>query len=143
MGYESLMKDIFIKIGIAFCAAVLVLTGVFIGGKSAAQTFGNAISGNSNVFFYVASSSLESVGTSNTVVLASSTGRTWAKFSNNSTIPVFCRYANGAPAALNTGFMILASSTYEMNQLSSPVYTGAINCIAQGSAAPFYVEVNQ
>lgn len=94
------------------------------------------------VFFKVATSTPETVSASNsTTVLATSTGRTWAKLSNNSPTAIYCTY--GVPAAQFQGFLIQASTTYEMNQLSSPVYAGPVNCIGVGAAATIWVQANQ
>lgn len=130
-----------------FIGLLLVILVYLLGFHKSSLVFGNSSqnfgAGGPQVFFSTATSTLETVATSNTIVLATSTGRTWAEFSNNSAFPVFCRFDNGALAANNTGFIIVASSTFKMNQLSDPVYTGAVNCIAQGGSANFYVEANQ
>lgn len=118
---------------------IAFLTLVFIGftGVRAAAS----APGLTNIFYAVGTSTAETVPTAGSVViLATSTGRTWAKFSNNSANPIFCAY--GVPAANNQGFLVPASTTYEMNQLNAPVYTGPVSCIAQGAAASVWVQAN-
>lgn len=127
---------------------MMVLVALSLGALSYYSTpktsFGSAIAGTSGVFFAVATSTSETVGTANTQVLATSTARTWARIANTGGNAVTCIYKNGAPAALNNGFIVAASSTFEMNQLSEPVYTGSVNCISDtASAATIYVEANQ
>lgn len=103
-----------------------------------------SFNGTPNLFFVVATSTSETVGTSNTLMLATSTGRTFARIANTSGGAITCIYNNGAPASLNNGFIIAASSTFEMNQLSEPVYTGAVSCISDTSAVEkIYIEANQ
>lgn len=132
-----------LALALVFAFAVIGCFSVWSSTKTK-DTFGATLnSGGAPIFYSVATSSAESVGTSNTRILATSTGRTWMKLSNNSAFPIFCAYRNGAPAANNQGFLIAASTTYEMNQLDSPVYTGAVNCIAQGGAATIWIEANQ
>jgi hypothetical protein len=134
-------QNILIALGVVIASSIIFACGSVL---SKQQIFGNAISGSSQVFFYVASSTAETVTTSNTTVLATSTGRTWARIANNSANAISCIYKNGAPATVGTGFIIAASSTFEMNQLAEPVYTGAVNCISNNAAsATIYVEVNQ
>lgn len=107
-----------------------------------APAFGNANSGGPQVFFSVATSTSETV-TSNVMILATSTGRTWARIANTSGVAVTCIYDNGMAATVNNGFIIAASSTFEMNQLSEPIYTGSVNCISDGASAKLYIEANQ
>lgn len=136
-------QKILIATGAVLAVAIVFFCGIWLGNKPVA--YGNAIAGTSGVFFSVATSSVQTIGTSNTLLIGTSTGRTWLRISNNSANVVLCRFDNGLPAALpSTGFLLAASSTYEMNQLSEPVYTGAVNCISDtGASATVYVEANQ
>ena len=128
-----------VTVGIAAIVGIIFAIIAFI---SSVQTVKAGPEQVPSVFYGVGTSTAETVATSNTRILATSTARTWAKISNNSQYPIFCAYRNGNPAALNQGFLINASSTYEMDGLNSPVYTGAVNCIAQGNAAAIWVEAN-
>lgn len=103
-----------------------------------------SFNGTPNLFFVVATSTSETVQTTNTLVLATSTGRTWARIANTASNNITCIYNNGAAATINNGFIIAASSTFEMNQLSEPVYTGAVSCISDtGATEKIYIEANQ
>lgn len=112
---------------------------------STGKAYGStSFNGTPNLFFIVATSTSETVGTSNTLVLATSTGRTFARIANTSSSAVTCLYGNGNAATVNNGFIINASSTFEMNQLSEPVYTGAVSCISDtGASDKIYIEANQ
>ena len=128
-------------------AAILISTLVLVVSfKGQESKFGN-LQGQNNTFYSVGTSSTETVPTTNVVVLATSTGRTWARIANVSANPILCTYANSAPAVSGgtpKGFIIAASSTFEMNGLAEPVFTGGINCISDTAAsAQIYVEANQ
>lgn len=100
-----------------------------------------AAPGLTNIFYAVGTSTAETVSASaSTMVLATSTGRTWAKLSNNSSNVIYCSY--GTPAAEFQGFAVPALGIYEMNQLNSPVYTGPVNCIASTTASAIWVQAN-
>lgn len=131
---------------ILFAASLLVGIGLIVSIQStyAATPVAGVISAGPNLFYSVGSSTAEVVGTATTRILATSTGRTWTRISNNSANPITCTYKNGAPAIIGQGFIITASSTFSMNQLTEPVYTGTIQCISNtGVAATVFVEVNQ
>lgn len=93
-----------------------------------------------NIFFKIATSSPETVGTASATVAATSTGRTFLKLSNDSSNQLFCNY--GKSAVGNQGFIVNASSSYTMNGYTEPVYTGSVNCIAS-STSQVYVIANQ
>lgn len=102
-----------------------------------------SFNGTPNLFFVVGTSTPFTLGSSSQVVLATSTGRTWARIANTSGTAATCIYANGKPATISNGFIIAASSTFEMNQLAEPVYTGAVSCISDGATSNLYIEANQ
>jgi hypothetical protein len=130
------MKNIYI----ALIGIVVGLAGVLAANAYASTSF----NGTPSLFFIVATSTSETVGSSSGVVLATSTGRTFARIANTQGNAITCIYDNGAPATINNGFIIAASSTFEMNQLNEPVYTGTVSCISDtGSADKIYVEANQ
>lgn len=136
------MKDkILIALGAVIAAGIIFLCGVQLAKKN--QSFGN-FQGQNSTFYSVGTSTSEVVGASSGVVLATSTGRTWARVGNTSSSSITCIYNNGAPATVSNGFIINASSTFEMNGLSEPVYTGALSCISDnGASEKIYVEANQ
>lgn len=138
----TIMKSRFADLLVGFAIGAVVL-GIYA--VTAGHAFGSPINSNGPaVFFSVATSTAESVAATNTRILATSTGRTWARIANISANPITCIYGNGIPATVTHGFIIAASSTFSMNQLNEPVYTGAINCISDtAAAASIYVEANQ
>lgn len=116
---------------------------VFLCGVQLAQSNKPAFGGlgeDSNIFFHVATSSLEQIGTTNVVALATSTGRTWALISNNGATNILCSYT-GAPVVGMGGFVIAASSTKQIS--TDALYTGAINCVSQAGTVPVFVQANQ
>lgn len=103
-----------------------------------------SFNGSPSLFFTVATSSAATAGTSSTLVIATSTGRTFLRIANTGANAVTCIYNNGGPATVTNGFIIAASSTFEMNQLNEPVYTGTVQCISDtASSEKLYVEANQ
>lgn len=137
------MKDkILIALGAVIAAGVIFLCGFIISSQNK-QTYGN-YQGQNSTFYSVGTSSSEGVGSASVIVLATSTGRTWARIGNTSSSSITCIYNNGAPATVANGFIINASSTFEMNGLSEPVYTGGVQCISDNGAKELiYVEANQ
>lgn len=125
---------------LSFLIVAIIATIIAISSKAHGST---SFNGTPNLFFVVGTSSPATLTSSSQVVLATSTGRTWARISNTSATNATCIYANGNPATVNKGFVLAASSTFEMNQLSEPVYTGAVSCISDGASSILYVEANQ
>lgn len=114
-------------LGIGVLALIAILFAVIFASQIV-KADGSTI----NTFFSISSSSPEAVGTASTVVVATSTGRTFLKVANLSQVPMYCNY--GKSAVGNQGFLINASSTFTMNGFDEPVYTGSLNCIASSSA---------
>lgn len=139
------MKTIHIKRNAIISLLVVLVVATILGIFSLPKAYGStSFNGTPNLFFSVGTSTAETVGTSNTQILATSTGRTWARIANTGGNAITCIYKNGAAATVTNGFIIAASSTFEMNQLAEPVYTGGVSCISDtGSAASIYVEANQ
>lgn len=103
-----------------------------------------SFNGTPGLFFSVSTSTPINVLTTSTMVIPTSTGRTFARIGNTSGSAITCIYNNGGPATVQNGFVIAASSTFEMNQLNEPVYTGGVQCISDtGSVTKVYVEANQ
>lgn len=135
------MNKISIALGTVIAAGIIFFCGIQLGAPK--QAYGN-IQGQNSTFYSVGTSTSEIAGASSGVVLATSTGRTWARIANTSSSSITCIYNNGAPATVTNGFIINASSTFEMNGLSEPVYTGAVSCISDtASNNKIYVEANQ
>lgn len=73
------------------------------------------------------------VGPSNSVrVLATSTARVFGYLSvASSTVPVFCNFAQDAPASLAAGFVVGTSTPFRIDL--SDLYIGSIQCAAAAS----------
>jgi hypothetical protein len=136
------MNKIYIALGAVIAAGVIFLCGVQLA-STYKPSYGN-IQGQNGTFYSVGTSTSEVVTSTSGTVLATSTGRTWARIANTSSSSITCIYNNGAPATVANGFIINASSTFSMNGLSEPVYTGGVQCISDnGATEKIYVEANQ
>lgn len=131
-----------ISASVLLLVLVATIAGLFL---ETQRAYGStSFNGSPSLFFSVATSSAALAGTSSTLVIATSTGRTFLRIANTGGIAVTCIYNNGGPATVSNGFIIAASSTFEMNQLNEPVYTGTVQCISDtGSSEKLYVEANQ
>lgn len=136
MTKERILVPLFSVIVIATLLALVGLNQKVYGSTS--------FNGSPSLFFVVATSSPAIAGTSSNLVIATSTGRTFLRIANTGGSAVTCIYNNGGPATITNGFIIAASSTFEMNQLTEPVYTGTVQCISDtASSEKLYVEANQ
>lgn len=134
------MKTQDIYIG-AVILAIIAIVG-FTVFHSPAQKTGDFVNGSPTIMYQIATSGPETVGTSDTIIDATSTGRTFLKIADNSASSITCNYGKTSTAA--SGFQVAASSTFEMNQLTEPVYIGAVHCISDtGSAASIYLIANE
>lgn len=117
---------------LAVATAALFLTGALIGGMSARQSAPVA-GGIDTPIFSIQNASSTVVGTTAGQVVATSTSRRFLRIQNTgsgSTATAYCN-TNGRLAYDQSGFMILASSTY--SSFGTDLYTGSINCIASST----------
>lgn len=134
------MKPQNIIIGIVVLV-ILAVVGV-AALKPTAHATGDFVNGSPTLLYQIATSGPETVGTSDTVIDGTSTGRTFFSISDNSANPITCNY--GKTSTATSGRIIAASSTFTMNELTEPVYVGAIHCISDtGSAASIFVTANE
>lgn len=135
-GFSSIETAICVLIGSLFIAGAILLTG----GRSDDRPVAGLTSGSPALQTGVATSSVFTVGT-DTLVLATSTGREWARISTFA-VPITCNYALNS--GVQTGFVIAASSTHEMNGQTGNVFTGQIKCTSgTGASARVYVQSNE
>lgn len=134
-------KEYKIILTIAVAFIVTVVIGFAFGRVSSPPNLSGQLS-TSNSWIVTATSSKETVAsTTSSQILATSTSRLWANISNLSGTAITCRFDGGAPASLNRGILINASSTYEIN--ANNLYLGSVDCISQGATANLFVESNQ
>lgn len=86
-------------------------------------------------------SNVVSVTTSSTLVLATSTARSYAIFSNDSANPVYLALNNGLPAIADSGILLNASSTYEIRDVNG--YIGSVYAISKGATSNVLVTAAQ
>lgn len=121
--------SVFLALGLA-----LGVASVFPLPSAPAQTFGSS---SDNALPLAPTVTRVFVGSADTLVAATSTGRQYLELTNASGAtttpqPVYCNYGD-RPASLYSGFVIYAQTarTYALDNL----YRGAIRCIAPSSGA--------
>jgi hypothetical protein len=128
----------------AVIAVAVTVFGIFyfiVANTPSQPKAGDFVQGSPGIIYSIATTSVFTVGTSNTLIDATSTGRTYFKISTNGT-PVTCNYTR--PASVTNGFVIAASSSVTMNGLSEPVIASAISCISDtGSSGTITVWANE
>lgn len=116
-----------------FVTVVLIIISICAWNVSRNQSLGSFET--SNAYTAAQTSTGVLVTTSNTVVLATSTSRSFVRISNLSGNTIYCNTDNGKPATAFQGYMISATSSLSFSDNDSNLYRGAINCIAIGGSA--------
>ncbi|HEY1747832.1 MAG TPA: hypothetical protein VGG11_13855 [Xanthobacteraceae bacterium] len=134
---EFLLAIAIIAIGCGLSAAVTLMYERATA-PAAPESFGSA---SDNILPQYPNSTVVYVNSSDTLVVASSTGRQYLQIDNVSgatSTPkvVSCNFGD-RPATLYSGFSILASSSKEFTL--DKMYRGAIHCIAPASGATLTV----
>lgn len=138
------------KILPTFIIALILFGGMYLVGSRAMQVdvalkqaaeLSQAINQNvagmetANAYVTPQTSTGVAVTTSSTQVLATSTGRSYARISNLSGNAIYCNLDTGKPAVAFSGIMVQATSTLVISDNDSSLYRGAVNCIAVGATA--------
>lgn len=126
----------------ALTSGLLIAVAVFLGVYAAAvvngiipspvapQYQGGAVGFND---FYTATQANVQVGPDVSVaVLATSSGRIWANFSNGSSTAVYLCFS-GNPCSVGTGILLSASSSYQIGPDNA--YTGVVHARAMASTS--------
>lgn len=126
------MKNKYITIGIL---AVAVFFGNFYINRSSEESK-IALGGSINFpnIGKMATSTFKVIGSSDTLVLASTTCQQYVELVNDSPRTIYLALNGDVPAVYNSGIMLSASSTYIISQDKNNLYTGAIRAISNANA---------
>lgn len=115
----------------AMTGLLLLACGVYIA-RTMPQQVTTSVGGSIDVPGYskgaVASSSV--VTNASSMVLSTSTSRTYATIQNLSSTTIYCMLNSAAPAIAYQGTAIFASSTLVINFNEDNLYRGAVYCIS-------------
>lgn len=123
------MKNLILALavtGLSFVAAV-------VGGLTMRQAAPSSFGAIDTPIFSIQNASSTVVGTTAGQVVSTSTSRRYLKIQNTGSGPTATAYCNtnGRIAYDQSGFMLLASSTY--TSYGSDLYTGSVNCISSST----------
>lgn len=116
---------IFFLLGAAVLGTIL-----YIGKTKEESTGGIPALGPS---FTTSSSTAYLLTTTSVRVMATSSNRTWASFSNNSAEAVYLMFNQDNAAVVNTGILVAASSTYQIT--GDNLYVGSVRALASSNMA--------
>lgn len=122
---------------------VIVASALFIKqslvSNQVSQALGGTYAEGANVMYSINTATSTTVGTGSALVLATSTGRTWALIANDGTGAVTCNYSRAA--STTTGFQIAAGSTKRLGD--AELFTGGVFCASATGSNLVYVLANQ
>lgn len=126
-------------------AGIMIAIAVFVGvvlagfvGSASPKAVGGGVDFND---FQTATLSQVNVGPGNAVtVLATSSGRTYAAFSNGSSSPIYLCFSGTATCNNYSGILVAASSTFEITPLN--MYTGLVTARSLSSTTIFVTSKN-
>lgn len=137
------MKNISLTtIFIFWIIAVVVTTAgtVFVSTQKSNIALG-AGSNNTQIFSFSDSTEVNVSASVSTLLLATSSSRQYARFSNNSNSVLFLALTAGGPAQMNKGIRIGVGESYELRDVN--LYLGAVYAIASSTAASTTVAAKQ
>jgi hypothetical protein len=107
-------------------ASLVVACGVTLVGTGRETALGAG--GQVSPFVPTVSAGANVSTTTSSVILATSTSRTYAVIVNDGTLPVYLALRNGAPATHQSGIRLSAGEAYEIRDVN--LYAGAVSAIA-------------
>lgn len=131
----SLAAKLSLAFGLGFFALMVFMLQIYHTPDASADSLDNNYIGrmSTSTAFTVAGTSVQ--------ILATSTARSYAIISNDSSVPVYLSLNNGIAATAHSGIFLAASSTYTINNVND--YIGGISAITTGSSVQVLVTAAQ